>query len=385
MFPVSAYAGFTFSLSKSTFTSDETISINTQLNIQNGSGKTYYLEGALRSTSLSNYFGLTWNDTNWVQYTASSNYNNLKSITLDSNSSWSGNIDFKLDTSSNYWIGTGDYVLKLKRFTSSSSSSDSDNTANITITNSLPSPSPSPSANNAASPTPSPSTSIDNFIIAGIPSTLEVNQAFILNTTLNNLNPSSTYYLKGAFKKTDSSNYFGQTQVNNEWIKNSSSYSNQYKITPSSTSSTQQISIMPDASDSGYTGSGTYIFKLGRYDNTGNLIWSNEYTIQLSGDPSTSPSPSPTPTQIPNSPSPRVTPAVTVSPIIFTPSITPDVQIASIAGISKEQSPEPSNTPLQTKIENPFFNPIIWYILGSSAFIVSAVMFAHRAYKIRQL
>lgn len=390
--PSTIYGDFTFSLSKSSFSTDETITANTLLSVQGGAGKTYYLEGALKSSTLTNYFGQTWNDSSWIPYSGSSNYTSFKAITLDANSSWSGTLLFKVDTSSAFYTGPGEYTLKLIRFTTSGNDTPSSTISTITITQNTQSPTPSPSTSPTPTPTPtssaspSPSPSPENFVLSGVPSSLETTQGFILNIVLNNLTPNSTYYLKGAFKKSDSTNYFGQTKVGNDWIKNSSTYSSQYRLDlQNSTSWTGQLSLMPDPADSGYTGSGAYLFKLARYDNAGNnLTWSAEYSLQLNGSPTTnttqsSPSPSPTP-----SPSIKPTPQISPSPIIFDVT-SKDVQIASIAGISTETSPSPTPELNASQTTNPFFNPTIWYFLGGSTFLISASMIGHRAYKIRRL
>lgn len=240
--------------------------------------------------------------------------------------------------------------------------------------------SPSPTSSPSSSPSPSP---LDSFILSGIPSSLDSNQGFILNIILNNLTPNSTYYLKGAFKKPDSSNYFGQTKATDTWIKNSSTYTNQYRLEISNSSSwTGQLSIMPDPTDSGYSGNGSYIFKLARYDGSGNnLTWSNDYPIQLTGQIVTSPSPqsSPKPSTTSN---PSALPTPSPSPVIFTASNPPDIKIASIAGISYE--PTPTASPISNfKPQNPFFNPKIWFTLAGFTFLISAGMIGYHAYKIR--
>lgn len=248
-------------------------------------------------------------------------------------------------------------------------------------------PSSSPEVQPSASPSPSPNQF--NFILSGIPSSLDVDQGFVLNINLNNLTSNSVYFLKGAFKKSDSTNYFGQTQVNGNWIKNSASSTQQFRIDTTSTSWTGQISVMPDSSDSGYSGSGQYLFKLARYDGNGtNLTWSDETPIQINGNPTAS-SPTiistPSPTHTPSlNPSPS--PLTSTSPIIFPTNQASDQPIASIAGVIQDlTSPSPAEITNNPPITNPFFNPTIWYILGGSTFVVSAGMFAHRAYKLKNL
>lgn len=145
-----------------------------------------------------------------------------------------------------------------------------------------PTPTPSPSSPSSSSPTSSPSTSL--FTISNLPSEINSDQSF---STLTNLslpnNPHTNLYLKGAFKKADSSNYFGLTKVSGSWIKNGSTYSNQYLInTDSAGNWSGNLEIQPDNEDSGFTGTGDYIFKVGRYTSAGSgPTWSNESNIKI--------------------------------------------------------------------------------------------------------
>lgn len=153
-------------------------------------------------------------------------------------------------------------------------------------TSSSPSPSPIPSTT-TPSPTPSPtssSTPSSSFSISNTLSQVNSNQSFTLSVILSLPgSPDSTFYLKGAFKKADSSNYFGLTRVSGSWIKNGSTYSNQYPITTDSSGNwSGNLEVQPDSEDSGFTGSGDYIFKVGRYTSTGSgPTWSNESTINI--------------------------------------------------------------------------------------------------------
>ena len=153
-------------------------------------------------------------------------------------------------------------------------------TSNLTPTkNSSNSQTSSPSP----SPTPSPSAT-SSFTISNIPSEINSDQTFTatVNLTLSNY-PSSKFYLKGAFKKSDSSNYFGLTKVNSSWIQNGSSYANQFQFTTDSSGGwSGNLEIQPDLLDSGYGGTGDYIFKVGRYTESGSgPTWSNEINIKL--------------------------------------------------------------------------------------------------------
>lgn len=151
---------------------------------------------------------------------------------------------------------------------------------------SSPSPTPTPTAPSTTSPTPTPSstsTSTSSFIISNIPSQIDSTETFNASVNLSlSSKPNATFYLKGAFKKQDKTNYFGLTKVNESWIRNNKSYSDHVKITTDSQGFwSGNLEIQPDILDSGYEGAGEYIFKVGRYTESGSLTWSNEVTIRI--------------------------------------------------------------------------------------------------------
>lgn len=140
------------------------------------------------------------------------------------------------------------------------------------------------STSSDSSPSPSASISTSSFTISNTPSSIDSAQAFSPKITLSLPDdPSTTFYLKGAFKKDGSSNYFGQTKVGSDFIKNGSSYSNQYKITTDSSGNwSGDLEVQPDILDAGYQGTGSYIFKVGRYTSGGSgPTWSNEVNITI--------------------------------------------------------------------------------------------------------
>lgn len=147
-----------------------------------------------------------------------------------------------------------------------------------------------PSPLNSPTPTPSstqPQGGTNNFSISSSPSSVDVSTGFQVQVLLNlPSNPNTSFYLKGAFKKADSSNYFGKTQVNGIYVENGSGYQEQLKIqTDASGTWSGSIHLMGDNSDSGYTGAGNYILKVARYSLTGSgPTWSNEVTINLTGE-----------------------------------------------------------------------------------------------------
>lgn len=165
-------------------------------------------------------------------------------------------------------------------------------------------------SSSTATPTPSPSQTTDDstlsssrsassFTTSDTPSNINSSQSFLVSVELNlPNNPTSTFYIKGAFKKAAGSNYFGLTKVGSTWIKNGSSYSSQKAITTDSVGHWSGVlEIMPDDEDSGFTGSDSYIFKVARYSDSGSgPNWSNEVTIYITGSPSAQSTTSPKPT-----------------------------------------------------------------------------------------
>lgn len=152
----------------------------------------------------------------------------------------------------------------------------------------LPDPTPSPSATTNPTSTPSPQSTSSSqnsfFLISQVPLKIDSGQSFSVSANLSLPNNQNTkFYLKGAFKKADSSNYFGYTKVLGAWIKNGTSYSLQYPITTDSSGSWRgSLELQVDGEDSGFTGSGDYIFKVGRYTQSGSgPTWSNEVTINI--------------------------------------------------------------------------------------------------------
>lgn len=141
----------------------------------------------------------------------------------------------------------------------------------------LSSSSPSPT------PTPSPS-STSSFAVSNVPSSIDSTQTFTTSVNLElSSYPNTKFYLKGAFVKSGSTNYFGFTKVVGNWVKNNSSYSSQYEITTDSGGKwSGNLEIQPDVMDSGYEGTNDYIFKVGRYTSSGNgPTWGNEVSIKI--------------------------------------------------------------------------------------------------------
>lgn len=162
-------------------------------------------------------------------------------------------------------------------------------------TESAASPQPSLLPNPTSQPSPSTTAlqkSENSFSIKDIPSEINSNQEFETQVFLNlPNNPEQNFFLKGAFKKDGSSNYFGQT-YSAGWIGNSEKYSKQLKITTGTTGNWEgKIKVKPDMDDSGFQGSGSYIFKVARYSDSGSgPTWSNELSVRISAADTPKPS-----------------------------------------------------------------------------------------------
>lgn len=250
-----------------TSVTDQSFSFNAS--ISGASAGTNYLRANFFPTGTTNYFGYTDNGSSFINSSTCSEY---LAVTIDSSGNWSGTVQAKTDTASSYYSGTGTYGFKVRRYTQSCSSYIWSNETTVNV-NASSSPSPSPSSSTTSS-----------FTLSNIPSEINSDQTFKSNVNLSLSNyPSTKFYLKGAFKKSDSSNYFGLTKVGSSWIQNGNNYSNQYQITTDSSGNwSGTLELQPDILDSGYDGSGDYIFKVGRYTDSGSgPTWSNEVNIKI--------------------------------------------------------------------------------------------------------
>lgn len=143
--------------------------------------------------------------------------------------------------------------------------------------------SPAPAPNESTAKTSDPKKSENIFDIKDAPNEINSDQEFEISVSLKIPDKSNAdFYLKGAFKKDGSSNYFGQTYVG-EWVANGEKYSKQLKITTDSSGNWERkIKVKPDAEDSGFDGTDEYIFKVARYTDSGNgPTWSNELKIKI--------------------------------------------------------------------------------------------------------
>ncbi len=248
--------------------------------------------------------------------------------------------------------------------------------------------SPSPTLIPSPLPTPTPS---PYFNFSGLPSQINSTESFPLLISLYlPQSPQTIFYLKGAFFEDGSTNYFGQTKYLGNWVKNSQTYSSQYKIQTDSQGKWQgTIEFISDAQDSGFSSSGDYNFKVARYSSTGSgPTWSDSQTVYIN-EIISSPSPSPS-TSLSPSPSLSPKPSFYPSPEIFTPietdstisaqeasssALNIDPQIASIEGVATVASQiATKSSSLTSNTINPgwfYISSGILFIAGiASAFIV---------------
>lgn len=204
-------------------------------------------------------------------------------------------------------------------------------------------PLPNPTQNPSPSYTPSP-TPTAVFQIYEMPKNINSNNEIEVDINLIGLIKDTSYFLKGAFSKQDSTNYFGKTFVSGNWVKNNSSYSSQLSITTDSSGNWNgKIKVMPDESDKGFSGSGEYNFKVARYNQDGShLTWSNTQSVIIGKQPTpTTPSQPTNQSSIDTDIKPPVQKTLNKSITRNIPDLSSS-QTAAVAGASKSINPSPS-------------------------------------------
>lgn len=229
---------------------------------------------------------LTWETPTYSLYST-----NPYRVQVDDNSDFSSTYrDY--NTKNTYYtpvLTAGIWFWRIKAKDSNGIWSDWSNTWAFTLATTSPAVAPTTTPASTPSPTSNPtlpptSQSTSSFSILNTPSQINSDQSFSVSINLSlSSSPNTSLYLKGAFKKADSSNYFGQTKISDSWVKNSSSYTNQYKIiTDSSGNWSGSFEVKPDIDDSGFAGSGDYFFKVARYTDSGSgPSWSNEISVNI--------------------------------------------------------------------------------------------------------
>lgn len=143
-------ASLTTSISGSSppYNENSEITIHVIVDINSTDGATYYLGAAFRRDS-GNYCGLTLSEGNWVKY--GSDGNKYFKINMQNNK-WEGDIKIKIDNSSSSCKESGDYKLKIKRYTENSEFFDDQ--PEHTLAFNLPSPTATPTPTNTPTPNP---------------------------------------------------------------------------------------------------------------------------------------------------------------------------------------------------------------------------------------
>ncbi len=132
-----------------------------------------------------------------------------------------------------------------------------------------------------------------NIVISSDKNSLSLDQELVISASASGFTNGEKIYVKGAFFKDGSSNYFGVTKNNDSWIKNSTTALNQREIIPGVWDNV--VIVKPDYSDNGFTGAGEYKFKLGFYyltsaGNTSSVNWSsNDLNITINSVPTNIP------------------------------------------------------------------------------------------------
>ncbi len=275
---------------------------------------------------------------NWQAVDGSNEYR----VIIDDEPSVTGsNIRDYYTTSTKYspQLSPGTYFWKVEARDQSNNWSSWSPVWSFSLTNST--PTPTSSSNPTASSTPSA-----DFSVTGVPTNINSDQWFVTSVNLYQPNsPNTSYYLKGAFIKEGSSNYFGLTKVDSNWIKNGSSYSSQIKIsTDSSGHWSGNIEVMPDNTDSGFTGTGSYTFKIAWYSDSGSgPTWSNETTINITGAPASQP----TTSSSKSTSTPKASALTSINPISQNKSLvklSSGQNSASVAGAETVATPSSSAT-----------------------------------------
>lgn len=148
----------TLEADKSQITVDEGYPVNLKLSINVPDGTIYYLRGVFYQGGTTNYCGYTWNGASWFNgpYTTNNGWQNLLPIEIK-NSSWSGQLQAKIDPSDSGCSSSGTYSFKVERFTASGSGSwDSQNEQTLTVIIPTPTPTPNPTPTPTDSPTNTP-------------------------------------------------------------------------------------------------------------------------------------------------------------------------------------------------------------------------------------
>lgn len=131
------------------------------------------------------------------------------------------------------------------------------------------------------------------IFISSDKNTISNSEELVVQASASGFMENEKFYIKGAFFKDGSTNYFGYTKSNNGWIKNSAFSENQMEVVFGSWD--KKLIVKNDPDDSGFGGSGDYMLKVGFYyiNSKGNLSsvnWSeNSIPIKINFTPTQAP------------------------------------------------------------------------------------------------
>ncbi len=156
---------------------------------------------------------------------------------------------------------------------------------------------------------------------------------------------NKNYYLRAAFYKSGTTQYFGYTQNNNgDFYKGpytGNNCANLYKITTDSQWNWQgTVNAKVDPEDSAFKGTDNYLFKVGRYTESCSLTWADTEPVQLTITQTVLPTPSPT------------APTSTKSSISTSSSAFPKQPSPSPSKFTSKTT-QPSNIPSNKPLQNP--------------------------------
>lgn len=149
-------ATISHSSQKTSLSVSEELELDTILTIQASDGSEYYLRGVFYRPGDNNYCGYTWNGNSWFTgpYTTQEQWKNFQKINITSGM-WSGKLKVKIDPEDSGCKESGEYKVKIQRFTTSGAGTfDDQNETTLTIT--LPTPTPTQSPTNTPTPTLKP-------------------------------------------------------------------------------------------------------------------------------------------------------------------------------------------------------------------------------------
>ena len=156
-----------------------------------------------------------------------------------------------------------------------------------------------------------------NISITGNKISLLGDEEITLVASASGFTDGEAIYVKGAFFQTGSTNYFGYTKNEDNWIKNSVANTSQRAVKIGDWDGT--LIIKSDFSDSGYKGEGDYNLKLGfYYGSFSSVNWSTNNLAVTINEPDPTPTNTPTPTETPTptlASTPTKTPTPTPTPI----------------------------------------------------------------------